>query len=517
MLVHSSGIIFSSSGEDLTLKLLWRDPPEELSKIAETKQFGKGPWNWSGLEEKAGNHVVDSSGEAYLMEEIGIGNLPGWRIVYLYSLRAISAKIVDPLVGKTGYVALFLCLLAGGAVIFLYLVAQKDILSRKKSEEGLKKSVSLLYSTLESTADGILVVDRDERIAAINKRFLDLWRIPQDIIESRDDDRALAFVLDQLVNPEIFLKKVRELYAEPEAESFDVLEFKDGRVFERYSRPQWIADRIAGRVWSFRDVTERKMFMDSLNMEKQRFQKLTDSAPFSMVIIQRDGSFSYTNPKFREMFGYDLNDVPNGREWFRKAFPDPHLRHEAIATWIEDFRGCPPGETRSRVYSVICKDGSEKIVHFRPVKLDSGEDLMTCEDITERKRAEDEAQLNEVRLGKIVDILHYKADSVQDFLDHALSEALELTHSKIGYIYHYHEDSKEFVLNTWSKDVMKECSITNPPAVYQLEKTGIWGEAVRQRQPILVNDFQAPHALKKGYPAGHRAIAQVPYSTGLQR
>ena len=118
MLVHSSGIIFSSSGEDLTLKLLWRDPPEELSKIAETQQFGKGPWNWSGLEEKAGNHVVDSSGEAYLMEEIGIGNLPGWRIVYLYSLRAISGKIVDPLVGKTGYVALFLMFTRSGEQLF---------------------------------------------------------------------------------------------------------------------------------------------------------------------------------------------------------------------------------------------------------------------------------------------------------------------------------------------------------------------------------------------------------------
>ena len=192
LLAHSSGIIFASTGEKLTLKLLWKTTPEELSNIAETKQFGKGPWNWSGLEEKANNQVVDGSGETYLIEEIGLGNLPGWRIVYLSSLRAIYGKIVDPLVGKTAQVAIFLCLLVGGAVIFLYVMAQKDIRSRKHAEQRLKNSLSLLHSTLESTADGILVVDSKGKIATFNQRFLTMWQIPRDIIESRDDNRVIA-------------------------------------------------------------------------------------------------------------------------------------------------------------------------------------------------------------------------------------------------------------------------------------------------------------------------------------
>jgi PAS domain S-box-containing protein len=87
-----------------------------------------------------------------------------------------------------------------------------------------------------------------------------------------------------------------------------------------------------------------------------------------------------------------------------------------------------------------------------------------------------------------------------------LDEAINLTGSKIGYIYHYNEESQEFVLNTWSKGVMAECTITNPQSVYHLDKTGIWGQAVRQRRPILLNDFAAPNSFKKGFPIGHALL-----------
>jgi signal transduction histidine kinase len=129
---------------------------------------------------------------------------------------------------------------------------------RKRVEEAYTQSISLLKATLESTADGILVVDRAGRIVDFNERFLELWHIPMDVIAAQDDDRALAYVLDQLRNPDEFIAKVKELYDQSEEESLDVLYFRDGRVFERYSRPQRVGDQVNGRVWSFRDITERK-------------------------------------------------------------------------------------------------------------------------------------------------------------------------------------------------------------------------------------------------------------------
>jgi PAS domain S-box-containing protein len=139
----------------------------------------------------------------------------------------------------------------------LYDLAQKELAERKRAEEALSRTISLLEATLNSTADGILVVDLEGKIQRFNENFRKMWRIPPAILETGEDDRALGFVLDQLKDPEKFLSKVRQLYGEVLAESYDVLDFKDGRVFERFSRPQLLGDTPVGRVWSFRDVTER--------------------------------------------------------------------------------------------------------------------------------------------------------------------------------------------------------------------------------------------------------------------
>ncbi len=134
---------------------------------------------------------------------------------------------------------------------------RREIGEREAMEKELRHSVSLLTATLESTADGILVVDREGCIRGFNKQFTALWRISRQALTTRQDEQLLSCVLDQLEDPQGFLAKVQKLYDRPAAEDNDVIRFKDGRVVERYSKPQYLDDQIVGRVWSFRDVTER--------------------------------------------------------------------------------------------------------------------------------------------------------------------------------------------------------------------------------------------------------------------
>jgi len=167
-----------------------------------------------------------------------------------------------------------------------------------------------------------------------------------------------------------------------------------------------------------RDITERKRAEEKLRAERQRFQILSENAPFGMVMIDKDGAFRHINPKFRELFGYDLNDIPDGKTWFRKAFPDSHYRHDVISTWKEDLKILKPGEKRSRVFTVTCKDGTEKIINFIPVQLETVENLMACEDITERKQAETALHKSEEKYRTILNSIqegYYEVDLTGNF------------------------------------------------------------------------------------------------------
>jgi PAS domain S-box-containing protein len=161
---------------------------------------------------------------------------------------------------------------------------------------------------------------------------------------------------------------------------------KWGRSLRVYSR-----DELGKLTESFNKMSRTIMEQqEEVFKYTRQLQTLSENAPFGMVMIDKDGTFKYINPKFRELFGYDLNDVPNGKTWFRKAYPDPTYRHHVISTWIDDLEGFKSGEKRPRTFTVTCKGGTEKIINFIPVQLETRENLIACEDITELKRAEEE-------------------------------------------------------------------------------------------------------------------------------
>jgi two-component system, cell cycle sensor histidine kinase and response regulator CckA len=140
------------------------------------------------------------------------------------------------------------------------------------------------------------------------------------------------------------------------------------------------------------DITARKQAEEEILREREKLKTLSDNAPFGMALISKEGYFTYINPRITELFGYNLSDIPDGRTWFRKAYPNEAYRHTVISNWQEDLRDARPGEQKPRVFNVTCKDGLQKIIQFVSSVLVSGSYVMTCEDITKMTQIQTQLQ-----------------------------------------------------------------------------------------------------------------------------
>lgn len=275
------------------------------------------------------------------------------------------------------------------------------------SERDLKETISLLNAVIESTTDGILVVNNEGRIVNYNQNFVQLWRIPQEVMVSHDDAKALAFVLDQLLMPEVFIKKVKDLYERPGDESFDVLVFKDGRVYERHSKPQVLEGRFVGRVWSFRDVTKRESAIQGLQIHKEnlegeiliRTEQIRETQVFLDSIIENipdmifvkdadDLKFLRFNKAGEELLGVKREDLigKSDYDFFSKESADAFTAKDREVISGRKVVDIPEEHIMSRVLG-------ERILHTKkiPVCDRDGKPLYLLgisEDITEIKQAQ---------------------------------------------------------------------------------------------------------------------------------
>jgi len=213
-----------------------------------------------------------------------------------------------------------------------------DVTEHWQVTSELERSVSTLTATLEATADGILVGDRHGKVAAVNRRFLAMWRLPSDVGPGADIRRLAESVRGQLVDPDGFMAKVTELYGDEHSEAFDVIRFEDGRVFERYSLPQRVGDAIVGRVCSFRDVTRRERFLERAQSERaaavtarQDLEAVLERVSDGFVALDRTWRYTYVNGCAGRLLGRPAEALVGRHIW--TEFPEGrgqkfHLAYE---------------------------------------------------------------------------------------------------------------------------------------------------------------------------------------------
>jgi PAS domain S-box-containing protein len=255
--------------------------------------------------------------------------------------------------------------------------------------------------------------------------------------------------------------------------------------------------------------TERKKAEEALRASEVQFRAMFEVA--SIGIAQADirtGKWLRVNQKMCEITGYSADEM------LRMRIPEITHPEDRQRDW-EAFQRVVRGETQDYRLEkrYVRKDGSLVWVNVNMTVIRDADGqpmrtMATIEDITERKRMEEELKHNESRMIALLELNKMIDSTLQDITSFTLEEAIRLTESKIGYLAFLNEDETVMTMYSWSKTAMEECRISDKPIIYPVETTGLWGEAVRQRRPITTNDYQAPNPWKKSYPEGHVHITR---------
>ncbi len=267
---------------------------------------------------------------------------------------------------------------------------RQEVSEYKLAQAELEKSLSLLRATLESTANGILAVNFEGEILCFNQKFMDMWQIPRSVRISRKCDRAKEFFETQVKDPEVFRACVWQMPSQLDSESYDLVELKDGRIFAHYSEPQWLGDKVIGRVWSIWDITETQRTEEALRLNESRFRTLAENTDAG-IFLMYGNQICYANPAAATLTGYTQKELLVNFD-VKQLIQSRKLRqvHKADGATLSEYQEM----------QIVMKNGTSRWLACTVGKLDglldfSGKpvELLTAIDITDYKYAESEVRL----------------------------------------------------------------------------------------------------------------------------
>lgn len=418
----------------------------------------------------------------------------------------------------------------------VFLVVISDITENKQNQDMLIDITQRYKLVMEGSQGGIWDWDVPNSHVHFSRRWKEMRGYEEHEIGDRLEEWSSGIHPDDL--PRI-MASVEDIF-DAKSDIFN----EEYRIRCKNDTWKWIIDRgkavrdkdgkVIRMAGSEVDITERKQMEDvhafiikcGLPSTGEDFFEslaiyLSETLGMEYVCIDRldgDGLTAqtvaiYNNGKFETNVRYTLKDTPCGEvaergicfysKGVRHLFPKDMALNELMA---ESYLGTILWGSNGHPIGLIAIIGQHELKNskwaeslLRIVGPRAAGEL-------EKREAEATIKLNEARLEGLLRINLHPAGNSQELLEFALSEAIAITQSRIGYIFFYDEKTKELTLSVWSKDVMEQCAVYDCRTVYKLEDTGIWGEPVRQRIPVMVNDFESTYQFKKGTPEGHISI-----------
>ncbi|EKF86619.1 PAS domain S-box protein [Methanobacterium formicicum] len=260
-----------------------------------------------------------------------------------------------------------------------------DITDLRLMENSLQESISLQKATMESVANGILVINNHGMVTSYNQKFLDMWNIPQSMVNQGYDSDLLDQVMVDVKDPLKFRSKIEELYQNPNLTSTDIIEFEDGRVYQRYSQPQIVGNKVTGRVWSFIDLTSLKKAKKSLRESVAYYKTIFEHSGTATIIVEEDSTISLANSETEKIVGYAPYELMGQKKWKDLVVPEYQPQMEKYQKLRYSNSEAAPNNYEFRI---IDKYGETKDI-FANVCIIPGtkRTLASILDVTERNQA----------------------------------------------------------------------------------------------------------------------------------
>ncbi len=285
--------------------------------------------------------------------------------------------------------------------------AERELIQTKEALELTTRefahSLAMMRATLESTTDGILVTDGAGNVTGFNQKYVEMWRIPLEIMNSREQGPLIEASCQQFKDPRRFLDRIEDICSSSPPESYDLLELADGRVFERFSKIQSVGERNVGRVWGFRDITERRRTEEALQSQAEWLRVTLFSIGDGVITTGAEGVVTSLNPVAESLTGWTLEEA-RGKPLdavFRIVNEHSHQPVGNPATRALREGGIV-GLARDTV--LVAKDGTERAIDdsAAPIRDETGHAsgvVLIFRDVTEARKAAEE----HLRLSAIVE------------------------------------------------------------------------------------------------------------------